>query len=434
VASFLRANLWWVIVAAAAVVTLSLLVDPTPPREIGLATGPEDGAYHTFGRRLAERLAEQGLEVRLKPSAGSVENLELLRSDESPVAIALVQSGLVSSNAQETGLHALGSLFLEPVWLFHQRSAPLLSLRDLAGKRVAVGIEGSGTLPVARAILEANGLLSAEGSRVDIVSAGGQEAAADLLAGKINALFLVAAPGNTVADQLLRDPQIDFYSLTRERAYQAAFPRLMTLTIGEGQLDLAVNLPDTNKTVLAAAVTLVNNDRFHPGLTPLVLETAADVLREGGALEPPGTFPSSQPTDFPLLREADHHHRYGPPFLMRYLPFWAATVVFRTIIVLLPLLALMIPLIRATPPLYRWRTRARIYRWYKHLREIEQRIDSGSIRDTVDEDIRGLRNLEDEILKVQVPLSYADELYDLHLHVEWVVRRLERLRNEPPEV
>jgi hypothetical protein len=248
--------------------------------------------------------------------------------------------------------------------------------------------------------------------------------------GGVDAAFFVAAPNSAVIDRLLREPELDFHGIRRNLAYQAAFPKLMVLQIGEGQLDLAADIPDTEKTVLAAAVTLVVNERYHPGLTPLILDAAADVLRDGGALERPGDFPASYPTDFELLPEADHHHRFGPPFLMRYLPFWVATVAFRIAILLVPLLALLIPLVRITPPVYVWRTRARIYRWYKHLREIDQRIDSGTIRDTVEQDIAGLLQLEHEILKVQVPLSYADELYDLHLHIEWVLRRLERVRSQ----
>jgi hypothetical protein len=163
-------------------------------------------------------------------------------------------------------------------------------------------------------------------------------------------------------------------------------------------------------------------------LTPLILDAAAEVLRDGGALERSGEFPASYPTDFKLLSEAAHYHRFGPPFLMRYLPFWVETVAFRIVIHVIPLLALLIPLVRSTPPLYVWRTRARIYRWYKHLRGIDQGIETGTINETVNEDIAGLLKLENEILKVQGPLSYADELYDLHLHIEWVLRRLERVR------
>ncbi|MCL4181083.1 MAG: ABC transporter substrate-binding protein [Verrucomicrobia bacterium] len=427
---FLRVYGWMMAVVVLAVALLFLLVDPTPPREIEVATGSTNGAYHAFGLRLAERLSGEGLKVWLVPTAGSMENLGLLRSEEGAVSMALVQSGLVVSEAvsDDTELRSLGSLFLEPMWVFHRRSLVLTSLRDLAGKRVAVGVEGSGTLPAARAILEANGLLGAGADRVDAVRVGGEEAAEELLAGRLDAACFVAAPGNAVVNRLLREPELDFHGLRRGGAYQATFPRLMTLEIGEGQLDLAANVPDTDKTVLAAAVTLVVNDRYHPGLTPLILDAAAEVLRDGGALERPGEFPASYPTDFELLSEADHYHRFGPPFLMRYLPFWVATVAFRIVILVIPLLALLIPLVRITPPLYVWRTRARIYRWYKHLREIDQRIESGTINATVDEDIAGLLKLENEILKVQVPLSYADELYDLHLHIEWVLRRLERLK------
>lgn len=359
-----------------------------------------------------------------------MENLGLLRSEEGTIGMALVQSGLVVSNdvADQTELRALASLFLEPVWVFHRRSQPLSSLRDLAGKRVAVGIEGSGTLPAALTILEANGLLEAAAGHLETVRIGGEAAAEELLAGRVDAAFFVAAPNSAVVRRLLHEPELEFHGLRRGLAYQAMFPKLMTLEIGEGQLDLAADVPDADKTVLAAAVTLVVNERYHPGLTPLILDAAAEVLRDGGALERPGAFPASYPTDFELLSEADHYHRYGPPFLMRYLPFWVATVAFRVVILVIPLLALLIPLVRVTPPLYVWRTRARIYRWYKHLREIDQRIDSGAINATVEEDIRNLHKLEDEILKVQVPLSYADELYDLHLHIEWVLRRLERVR------
>jgi ABC-type amino acid transport substrate-binding protein len=426
----LRVYGWLLAGVVVALVLLFVLVDPTPPRELEFATGSTSGAYHAFGVRLAERLADHGLKLRLVPTAGSIENLALLRSSTATVAMALVQSGLVASNANrgDPQLRTLGSLFLEPVWVFHRRAEPLASLRDLAGKRVAVGIEGSGTLPAALAVLETNGLLEPGAGRAEPVYVGGAEAAEELLAGRVAAAFFVAAPSSTVIHRLVREPGLDFHGLRRGSAYGAVFPKLMTLEIGEGQLDLAANLPGTNKTVLAAAVTLVVNDKYHPGLTPLILDAAAEVLRDGGALERPGAFPSSYPTDFQLLREAAHYHQYGPPLLMRYLPFWVATVAFRLIILVIPLLALLIPLLRVTPPLYVWRTRARIYRWYKHLREIDQRIDSGSIHATVDSDIRGLLALENEILKVQVPLSYADELYDLHLHIEWVLRRLERVR------
>src|SRR5690606_1804154 len=127
----------------------------------------------------------------------------------------------------------------------------------------------------------------------------------------------------------------------------------------------------------------------------LVLEAAKDVLRHGGSLERPGEFPAPRPTDFPLLAEADHYHRNGVPFLMRILPFWAATVLVRVIIFLIPLFVLLIPLFCLAPPIYQWQTRRRIFRWYSHLREIDSRIHNGAIRGTIDEDLRHLHELQD---------------------------------------
>lgn len=425
---FLRANAWVVIVAALVVAAVLTLIDPTPPRAFTLVTGDPNGAYHAFGVRLAAELKKQGLELTLRPSKGSSENLALLALNDESASIALVQSGLRTE--AHAALQSLGSLFFEPLWVFTRRDLILASLHDLHGRRVAVGTEGSGTLPVARKVLEANGLTR----HVTTLQIGGDEAAAALREGKVDAACFVGSPLSAAIKGLINDPELTFHGLRRERAYQIAFPNFATLTIGEGQLDLAKNIPANERIMLASVVSLVVNDRFHPGLVPAVLEAATALLRQGGMLEKPGEFPSARPTDFPLLTEAAHYHRNGPPFLMRFLPFWAATVAFRVFILIVPLLAILIPLLRIAPPLYQWRTRRRIFRWYSHLREIDLRLTNGMQADTIEGELEKLHQLQDEILKVKVPLSYSDELYDLHLHVEWVIQRVEREKELKSEV
>ncbi|MGH8019653.1 MAG: TAXI family TRAP transporter solute-binding subunit [Opitutaceae bacterium] len=427
---FLRANAWLVAVVALAIGALFVFVDPAPPREIMLATGVEGGAYHEFGRKLAQRLAQDGMTVRLQTTKGSVENLELLRAPDNEVSIALVQSGL-AVNEDPGELRLLGSLFYEPFWVFYQENLELDSLRDLRGRTLAVGVQGSGTRAVATLVLDAHGLSEAGAANLQDLS--GNAAADALLEGAVDAAMFVGAPGSDYVEKLLRDPRVRLFDLRRERAFRAVFPQLTTLTVGEGQLSLAENLPAADHAVLASVATFVVNDRFHPGLTPLVLRAVFDLLRNGGVLEQPEEFPQARPGDFPLTREAEHFHEHGLPFMMRYLPFWAASLFDRLIILLIPLLALLIPIFRAAPPLYRWRVRVRIYRWYKHLREVDQRIKSGKIEDTVEADLKALHELQDEILEVQVPLSYTDELYELHLHIEWVIRRLQRVKREEAE-
>ena len=78
--------------------------------------------------------------------------------------------------------------------------------------------------------------------------------------------------------------------------------------------------------------------------------------------------------DFELSAEAARFYQYGPPFLQRYLPFWIAIFVSRITILLLPLVAVVLPLFKLMPMVYRWRMRSKIYRWYSKLRVFDREM------------------------------------------------------------
>jgi hypothetical protein len=166
--------------------------------------------------------------------------------------------------------------------------------------------------------------------------------------------------------------------------------------------------------------SLVARKSLHPSFVPLFLEAATRAHQQGGLLAEPGTFPSPRHVEFPLDDAAEEYFRSGAPFLQRYLPFWAAAAVSRLKILLLPLIALLFPLLRIAPSILRWRTRRRIYRWYAVLDEIEQTDGDGRA-----ERLERLAVLEKEISMVHVPLSYGEEHYNLRLHAEYVRRRIE---------
>ena len=120
-------------------------------------------------------------------------------------------------------------------------------------------------------------------------------------------------------------------------------------------------------------------------------------------------------------------YRNGPPFLQRYLPFWAANLVDRMWIVLLSIVAILIPLSRVVPPLYEFRIRSRIFRWYGQLRGVEDAIGKRPGAELLGE----LDALEGKVEHIAVPLSYADELYSLRSHINLVRRRLRSPAAEP---
>ncbi|MBM7060004.1 PhnD/SsuA/transferrin family substrate-binding protein [Pseudomonas sp. UL073] len=420
----LLANLWIVPVLALLVGALFYFVAPPPPMHARLATGASGGGYHAFGERLQAELATHGFTLELVESQGSRDNLAKLGNDE--VQLALVQSGQELSLAEEArhSLSGLGVMYREPLWLFVRQKVKFERLADLLKLRLAVGSEDSGTQAVTAALLEAN--------RIDVAhyperwqQIGGRRAADALIAGELDAGFFVGPAENPLIQRLADEPGLRLVSLRRTAAYLARLPFLSRVDVGEGMLNLARNTPNRDIVTLGPAATLVANEDFHPSLTPLILEAARTVLKDGSLLDPAGQYPARPPRSLHTLAEADYYYDKGLPILQRYLPFRIASLADRYIILAIPLLVLLFPLFKAIGPIYQWRIRARIYRWYKHLREIDQQLYQGKLPSDLNAEINRLEQLEDELARVEVPLSYSSELYELHMHLRYMIERLQ---------
>ena len=202
------------------------------------------------------------------------------------------------------------------------------------------------------------------------------------------------------------------------------------MTLGEGVIDLDRNIPKQDIKLLAPAAMLVAVDDLHPDLVPLLLEAAGAIHGKGGLFEEPGQFPSVRFTELPMRTEAQHYLDQGPPFLYRILPFRAASLASRLKILLLPLVTLLIPLFKVGPPLYRWRARRKIYRWYQGLRELDLKLVNEGGGVNLDQESARLRALEKEVNAVSVPLAYMDEFYHLRLHIELIRNKLDKAQRD----
>ena len=392
-------------------------VQPAPPRHVIMATGSTDGAYHAFGRRYRELLAREGIGLELRDTAGSMENLELLETGQ--VDVALVQGG-TAPHPPRGGLQALGSLFFEPLWLFHREGLAVDRLPALDGLRVAVGAEGSGTRALVLRLLADNGVAKT----ANLKPLTGSEAATALAEGEVDALFLVSSASSPLVAGLLREPGVALASFERAPAYTLRYPFLSALTLPEGTVELAANVPPRDVRLLAPAANLVGAADLHPALIDLLLQAAETVHGDGGWFEAHGQFPAARWLELPLSPEAARFYRYGPPFLQRYLPFWAASLVDRLKVMLLPLLVLMFPLFKIMPPIYQWRMRARIYRWYRQLEAVDDAFDAGMESGAREELAARLDRLDRDVRAVEVPLSFAGQLYDLRQHIELMRQKL----------
>ena len=418
-----------------------VLLDPAPPRRVVLATGPEQSDYAEFGKRYAAELKRYGIEVVQMTTQGSSENRRLLRDPAQAVDLGFVRGG--SSDAaraadEERGgapLVSLGSLYLEPVWLFYRedaakrlnREATLTQLADLRGWRVNVGARGSGVTGLMAKLLHANGIerASLKESRLEQTPA-----VVALLAGEIDAVAMAATPESLMVQMLLLTPGVKMFEFAQADAYARRLPFLSPVILPRGVMDLARNMPARDLAMVATTTTLVAREGTHPALLQLFVQSAHKIHGGTSWLAPAGLFPSPQGAELPLAKEAERYYRNGPPLLQRYLPFWLANLVDRMWVVLVSIIAVLIPLARVVPPLYEFRVRSRVFRWYRQLREIE---DSLRTKKASPAELLGeVNKLDAKAQHISVPLSYADELYSLRSHIQLVRERLTSAMNPKP--
>lgn len=402
-------------------------VRPAPPDKIVMATGHKDGAYFAYGTVYAERFRKEGFELELRQTAGSVDNLRLLTDNPADVPVAFLQGG-IGSSAEYPTLTSLGSLYFEPIWVFVRGDAPV-RLTGLKGKRIAVGTVGSGTRAIALPLLLDNGVTADTAQLQEI---GGNAAMEALTSGGVDAAFFVGSATSRTVTTLMKTPGVAPMSFERADAYVRRNSYLSKVVLPMGTVDLEKNLPSQETVLLAPTATIVVTPQMHPALIDLMLLTMQDIHEAGGYLEKPGMFPTGNYVTFPLEPAAQRFYKRGPPFLQRYLPFWAANLIDRLWVMILPLLTLLYPLFKILPPLYSWRMRTRVNRWYKELEALDDRLNDQAIGRA--EATERLDEIEHSVEQVNVPAGFAANAYTLRMHIDYLRRKVDGkvAEDEPP--
>ena len=414
------------------VLAITLLVlaywwlDPNPPKRVTLATGPAQSAYEEFGKRYAKSLAAEGIEVITVPSDGSAANLQLLRDGK--VDLGFVQGGTSDyTESDEEKLSSLGSLFVEPVWLFYQEASArkatptttLSSMTQLQGLRINMGTPGSGVPSLMGKLLESNRIDTAT---LTISTLAQTPATVAFLNGELDAIVFASAPESLMVQMLLQTPGVKLMNFSQSEAYSRRFAFLSPTRLPRGVVDLAGNVPPEDVRLVAPTTALITRNTTHPALLQLFALAGNQIQGGAGWFKRAREYPNIENNELPIAKEAERAIKSGPPLLQRYLPFWVANVVERMWLVMGIIIAIMLPLSRIIPPLYAFRVRSRIFRWYGQLRDIENRAEeAGDTAPLLEE----LHELENHAAKVSVPLSYTDELYALRSNIQLVRKKLQ---------
>ena len=398
------------------------LIRPAPPNRVVILAGPPDSSFHVTADRYAKLIAAHGIKVEVRSTDGSIENLKTLLDPHQAADVGFVQTGLTDDD-KAPGLMSLGTLYVQPMMVFYRGKQEIDQLTQLKGRRIAIGPDGSGTAVLARRMLEENGMDKEDATLLDI---DGDDAIVALTEGKVDAIFV---SGEQVRGkktrELMKVPGIRLMSFRQADGYLRRLRFLSHLTAPEGSFDLGLNLPPKNAELVGTPVELIARDNLHPAISDLLIAAAREVHGKAGMYRKTGEFPAAIQHDIPLSEEARRYYTSGSPFLYKRLPFWLASLVDRILLLVLPLLIVVVPATRLVAPLYRWRMRSRIYRWYGALMMIER-----DMMEPADDSERvalrkRLDDIQDAVNNLQLPLAFADQLYVLREHVGLVRARFE---------
>jgi TRAP transporter TAXI family solute receptor len=400
------------------------LLDPPPPRTLILSAGRPGGGYWAAAQRYRALFEANGVALEVRESSGSVENLGRLKDPASGVSIALVQGGTGSdADAADGRIEAAASLYYEPILVFHHLPGSVTRLAQLRGRRIVVGDPGSGTLATAEELLGANGVDRQNSTFLTLSPEAGVEA---LKRGQADAVFVIAAAESPVVEEAFRAglPLVDF---EQADAYVRRFGWLSKVVLPRGAVSLASDYPGSDVHLLAPTANLLVRSDLNPALAYLLLEIATEVHSGPGLFQHAGEFPAPPAPGFIQSPEAKRYFQSGKPFFQRYLPFWVANRLERTLVVVVPFLVLLLPLLRIGPAVVRWRKKARINRLYGELKAIEEKFPLPLDAAHAAACAEALSAVEGRVRALRLPLQFGNDQYQLRSHIQLLRARL------PPE-
>ena len=417
---------------AAAFWITSQFVQPAPPKKVTIAASSKDTPYYRLAEDYQRYFKANGITLEIRETTASFENLKLLNDARSGVDLGILQGG-IASNKDAPDLRSMGRVSYEPLWVFYRGSEPVTRLSQLKGKRILVGPTGGGTHHLAMKLLAASGVTAETATLIPMHLPLYIEA---FETGKADAGFLVLAPDANTVQRLFQMPGLQLMSFAQADGYSQRFPFLSRLDLKQGVVNFGDNVPAEDTALVATKTALVVRDSLHPAITSLLAEAVLavharpefDPTGEAKLFRRVGDFPITADPEFALADDARRVYKSGPSYLQRYLPFWLATLLERTAILLVPAVGLLIPAMRITPSIYPWLVRRRILHWYRELRRVEASLGDTATPEQLSQKLRDLDRIDEGIRATPIPQNFSDQFYQLRAHIDVVRRRVAVIR------
>jgi len=333
-----------VIILLAGLITLFYLLGHISTKEIILVADQKDSSWYQIAENARKYVEAKGFKYSIRTSNGTVENAMLLKDSNSGVNVAFLIPGALNSELNKS-FYSLGSFDYEPIWIFYRKGlGQLSSLRDLAKYKVGVGPILSGRYVVTEKIFSLNKVEIR--NNPNFIPNTLVKQLEDFDSGKLDVLIFIGQAYDPNVRKLANNPILELYDFSEADAYTKNIPFLQKVVVPAGSFDIAERIPNKTTSLIAITTNLAVRKDADPNVQLAILMAIKEAERgtEKIFFAKRNEFPSYIDPLIEISPVAQRFYDYGPPFLLNYFPFWAATLIDRFSVFLLAILAILFPI------------------------------------------------------------------------------------------
>ena len=413
----------WTAIVLAVLYIIYQLVDPLPPRRFAIAAGIPGTGYDVLARQYALILARDGVDLEVHNYASAIEHFDVLRDATSPVQAALTTFGFTQPSDAAT-LYSLGGISDTAIFLFYKNAEPITRFAQFRGKRLSIGMPRTALRTLMLDVLKATGALD---DSIHLSDLDYREAIDALIAGEIDVAMVATQIDDSLLQRALGAPGIQLMNVAQAEAIAKTVPGLKHVVLWRGLISLDRDIPDSDIDLLALRNRLLVRKDLHPALQYLLLEAMREVHGAPGPFNRLGEFPAEQPNDLPLSPTAQAFYRSGPTFWQRYTSFWLTSLLNRIVFFVIPIVAMLIPVIGFAPRFYRWLYVRRIDQLHRALGNLEGELVQSADGSRLATYQTRIAEIEAAVRSLKVARPFEVDLQRLRIHLRMVQEDVSRM-------
>lgn len=397
------------LIVLAALIALAIYINPIPPKKTYLATGQDGSSYEKIAETFQNTFKKKGIALELVPTSGLGEGLQGLDSGASPVSASFLTAG-TASPLKYPNLVSLGSIQYAPIWIFYKGETIQTTdpFEYFSNKKIAIGPAGNITNKIFRNLYELN--QQSQPASANIAELSFKDAADQLIAGKIDAAFIIDDFSSDTIQKLLANREIKILSFPLADAYIKKRPFLQKLVIPRGSIHLDSIYPSEDITILSSTTTLLIEKDSHPAVQWAYLLAAQEYGRRNNSFFAKAEyFPRNLDQSFPLSPIAARFYAHGTPEVFSYLPLWLASLIENIWAYLLAFVVIIYPAYRLISAARYFPSEHLMNEMFINLRELDEAIFNATLTDQMPE------------------IFHAIDLYEKEINTSWLFGKNARL-------